>query len=145
MVQPMGADEGELLRAAQQGDDDAFGRLIRPYLDPAYRLAVRILGDTAEAEDAVQEALFKAWRALPASAVTRSFLLGCTESCGGSQCTVPSAKSNSRWILKSPLSWDCRWERSRPISIAPATHCGGSWHRRSRRNRCLAKPILNRG
>lgn len=61
----MEAGEGELLRAAQSGDDDAFGRLIRPCIDPAYRLAVRMLDDRTEAEDAVQDALYKAWQALP--------------------------------------------------------------------------------
>ena len=61
----MGADEAELLRAARQGDDDAFGRLVRPRLDRAYRLAMRMLANPADAEDAVQDALYNAWRALP--------------------------------------------------------------------------------
>lgn len=58
-------DEAALLRRAQAGDDEAFGRLVEPCLDRVYRLALRILADAAEAEDAVQEALCKAWRALP--------------------------------------------------------------------------------
>lgn len=58
-------EEAELLRRAREGDDGAFGRLAEPCLDPAYRLALRILGDPAEAEDALQDALYKAWRALP--------------------------------------------------------------------------------
>lgn len=61
----MGTGEAELLSAARQGDDEAFGRLVRPCLDRAYRLALRILHDAAEAEDAVQDALYNAWRALP--------------------------------------------------------------------------------
>lgn len=61
----MEVGEAELLRAARGGDDQAFGRLIQTCLDPAYRLAVRILDDPTEAEDAVQDALYKAWRALP--------------------------------------------------------------------------------
>lgn len=62
----MGKDEAELLRSAQNGDDQAFGRLVEPYLDPSYRMASRILSGRPEAEDAVQEALYRAWRALPA-------------------------------------------------------------------------------
>lgn len=58
-------EEAELLRRAQEGDDGAFARLAKPCLDPAYRLALRLLGDPQEAEDAVQDALYKAWRALP--------------------------------------------------------------------------------
>jgi len=61
----MGNGEAELLRSAQSGDDRAFGRLVAPYVDPAYRMAARILGGRPEAEDAVQEALYRAWRALP--------------------------------------------------------------------------------
>jgi len=39
-----------------------FGRAIRLELTPAYPLAGYILGDAAEAEDAVQEAMVLAWR-----------------------------------------------------------------------------------
>lgn len=60
----MEAGEAALLRAARRGDDNAFGRLIQPCLDPAFRMAVRILDNSADAEDAVQEALYKAWRGL---------------------------------------------------------------------------------
>lgn len=57
-------DESVLVRHAQQGDDQAFGRLIQLNVDGAYRLALRILGSSAEAEDVVQDALYRAWRAL---------------------------------------------------------------------------------
>ncbi len=39
-----------------------FDTLVRPLVPPAYRLAFGLLQDRAEAEDAVQEAAFKAWR-----------------------------------------------------------------------------------
>lgn len=61
----MDTGEVELQAAAQRGDDEAFGKLVRPFIDPAYRLALRMLNDAAEAEDAVQDALYNAWRALP--------------------------------------------------------------------------------
>lgn len=58
-------DEREVLRMARDGDGRSFEKLIRPYMDSAFGLAVRILENRAEAEDAVQDALFKAWCALP--------------------------------------------------------------------------------
>src|SRR3981081_1877422 len=39
-----------------------FENLIGPLLSPAYGLAYSILGDRESAEDAVQEAVAKAWR-----------------------------------------------------------------------------------
>lgn len=53
-----------LLDAAKRGDDGAFEILIRPLLEPAYRLAGGMLQDREAAQDAVQEAAFKAWRKL---------------------------------------------------------------------------------
>lgn len=43
-------------------DRDAFEALIGPLAEPAYRLALTILRQREEAEDAVQEATIKAWR-----------------------------------------------------------------------------------
>jgi DNA-directed RNA polymerase specialized sigma24 family protein len=44
---------------------DEFVRLTARHLDGAYKLAGYLLGDAAEAEDAMQEALTRAWRAWP--------------------------------------------------------------------------------
>ena len=49
---------------AMDGDAGAFDALLAPLLDPAYRLAVVMLDDRIEAEDAVQEAALKAWSRL---------------------------------------------------------------------------------
>ncbi len=40
---------------------DEFGRLATAELASSYRLATRILGDRAEAEDAVNESILRAW------------------------------------------------------------------------------------
>ena len=53
-----------LLEAAKRGDDGAFEILLRPLLEPGYRLAGGMLQDHQAAQDAVQEAAFKAWRKL---------------------------------------------------------------------------------
>jgi RNA polymerase sigma factor (sigma-70 family) len=57
-------EESELIERAQRGDLVAYGDLVRAYQDVAVRTAFLACGDAAEAEDAVQEALIKAHRAL---------------------------------------------------------------------------------
>ena len=51
-----------LLAAAKSGDERAFEILLRPLLEPGYRLAGGMLQDQQAAQDVVQEAAFKAWR-----------------------------------------------------------------------------------
>ena len=51
------------LAAIREGDSAAFEEVLRPLVDPACRLAFAMLGDWQEAEDAVQESAFRAWRA----------------------------------------------------------------------------------
>lgn len=55
----------DLVARAQQGDHDAFASLVRPHLDRLAGLAGLLLRDSARAEDALQEALLRAWRDLP--------------------------------------------------------------------------------
>jgi RNA polymerase sigma-70 factor, ECF subfamily len=55
-------DEATLVVRAQEGDVGAFEALARRHQSALYRVAVRVLGDQVEAEDAVQEALIDAWR-----------------------------------------------------------------------------------
>ena len=50
------------LARAKRGDSDAFARLVEPALPVAYRLAVGMLLNRADAMDAVQEATVRAWR-----------------------------------------------------------------------------------
>jgi RNA polymerase sigma-70 factor (ECF subfamily) len=47
------------------GDHDAFGRLAADAIDRMHAVAWLILRDQHDAEDAVQEALVRAWRELP--------------------------------------------------------------------------------
>ncbi len=55
-------DERELLRRAVRGDRDAFGALVRPRWDLAWRVALRVVGDPEEAKDVVQAACLDTWR-----------------------------------------------------------------------------------
>jgi len=59
----LSADEPLRLRAVA-GDEAAFESLLRPLVEPALRLALSMLGDRRDAEDATQEALTRAWRKL---------------------------------------------------------------------------------
>jgi RNA polymerase sigma-70 factor (ECF subfamily) len=52
------------LARARQGDSRAFRRLVEPHTRHLYGLCARITRDSMIAEDAVQEALFNAWRHL---------------------------------------------------------------------------------
>src|SRR5881398_412628 len=58
-------NERDLLEAAKRGDEDAFGRLVAPFRRELQAHAYRMLGSAADAEDALQDALLGAWRALP--------------------------------------------------------------------------------
>jgi RNA polymerase sigma-70 factor, ECF subfamily len=50
-----------LVDRAKQGDETAFELLLEPLLEQGYRLACAMLHDPHAAEDAVQEAAFRAW------------------------------------------------------------------------------------
>lgn len=57
--------ERELVARAQNGDRAAFAALLREHQDEVYTLARRLVGDSHLASDVAQEALIRAWRALP--------------------------------------------------------------------------------
>lgn len=70
--------ESGLIDAAQRGDKDAFATLVAPHAAVAFRAAYLITGSAADAQDATQEGLVKAWLALRrfrASAPFRPWLL----------------------------------------------------------------------
>src|SRR2546427_4463828 len=78
------ADEPLRLRAVA-GDEAAFESLLRPLVEPGLRLALSMLGDRRDAEDATQEALTRAWRKL------HQLRRGCRYGRGTSRSSLTSA------------------------------------------------------
>ncbi|WP_315900194.1 RNA polymerase sigma factor [Ferrimonas balearica] len=53
------------LRRAQSGDRNAFARLYQRHHQRTYALCLRLMGNPAKAEDAVQEVYIRVWQKLP--------------------------------------------------------------------------------
>ena len=66
-------EDARLAGRARDGDVGAYERLVREHQAVAFRVAYTITGDTAEAEDAAQEAFIKAYRALSGFRIGASF------------------------------------------------------------------------
>jgi RNA polymerase sigma-70 factor, ECF subfamily len=57
--------EQALIDAARGGDEHAFGQLVEPRRAELHAHCYRMLGSVHEADDALQDALLRAWRGLP--------------------------------------------------------------------------------
>lgn len=66
--------EGAWIEQALRGDRSAFGQLVQAYERPVYNLTYRMLGDSAEAEDAAQETFVRAYTKLATYQPERKFV-----------------------------------------------------------------------
>lgn len=63
--QEEGQDDNALMRLCAAGDQRAFQTLMRRHLAKTVRLAARMMGSDAHAEDVAQEAFVRVWRHAP--------------------------------------------------------------------------------
>ncbi len=97
-------DADSLVDRAKDGDRAAFSELVRLHQHEVFTLALRLVGDRELAADVAQDALVRAWRALPKFRGDAKF------STWLHRITVNTAWSTSR-----------RWRRHRLESIEAAT------------------------
>jgi RNA polymerase sigma factor (sigma-70 family) len=118
--------EPHWLRAAQAGDERAFAALVAPYRAGLQAHCRRLLGSSHDAEDAIQETLLRAWRALPRfenRAPFRAWLYRIATNCamtiagGRSTPTVPIEETPDSPEL-SPPTPEASAERREVVELA---------------------------
>ena len=57
-------DQEHIIARARRGDADAFEQLVAAYRNQVFRLALRMCGDEADADEVAQEAFLSAWQGL---------------------------------------------------------------------------------
>jgi RNA polymerase sigma factor (sigma-70 family) len=97
------SDDLRTIEAARSGDTQAFGTLVAPRLDRLYGTARVVLRDADAAEDAVQDALMRAWRDLPnlrepdrLDAWLRRLLV---------RACIDEARRRRRWAMAPRVPW----------------------------------------
>src|SRR3954467_11594700 len=98
--------ERALLNAARAGDENAYQLLIEPPRRQLHAHCYRMLGSVHDADDAVQDALLRAWRGLPrfeGRSSVRSWLYAVA----------------TRTCLDAA---DARGRRALPVDLGPASH-----------------------
>ncbi len=70
----MTTNNEDWLKLAIQGDTEAFSNLVETYQTPVYNLCSRMLGNAEDAEDAAQEAFWRAYQNLKRYDPNRSFV-----------------------------------------------------------------------
>jgi len=61
-AQNQGQNDGALISAIRSGNQEAMAQLYDRYSSVVYAVALRVLGDTATAEDVLQEIFMQLWR-----------------------------------------------------------------------------------
>lgn len=70
------AADRQLIERVAHGDQDAFSTLYDRLSKPLFSLALQMLGDPAEAEDALQDICLQIWRRAPSYDPARSSVFG---------------------------------------------------------------------
>jgi RNA polymerase sigma-70 factor (ECF subfamily) len=110
----------EDLAAARAGDDAAFTRLVEPLRRELHAHCYRMLGSSHDADDALQDALLRAWRGLArfeGRSTLRSWLytvatrtcLDLVESRGRRALPMDLSPSSDRAVLEDPPLTEIAW------------------------------------
>src|SRR5262249_36943822 len=91
--------------AARRRDADAFERLIEPHRAGLHAHCYRMLGSAADAEDALQETLLRAWRPLP---------------------RFEGRSSLRSWLYRIATNACLKMIQRRPTRVMPIDHGGAS-------------------
>src|SRR5271165_511113 len=122
-----------LLERAKDGDEHAFGELVEPYRGELRAHCYRMLGSVQDAEDAVQNALLRAWRSLAGfegRSSVRSWLysiatntaLDVTRRSSRRELPVGFGPAGAPGTLPESLVTDPVWLDPCPDSWLPGTH-----------------------
>lgn len=125
-----GRDEQAALARARGGGDAEFARLVEPLRRELHAHCYRMLGSTHDADDALQDALFKAWRGLAgfeARSSLRSWLYAvATNACldavrrrGTRALPVDLGPSSDRAVVGDVARTDVAW-----LGPYPDADCG---------------------
>src|SRR3954453_16644724 len=88
-------DEQLLVRAHQAGDERAFQQIVRSQHRALYAHAYRRLGNHESAEDAVQDTLLRAYRALPPPCRASAAPCPCAPGCPASSPTSATTRATA--------------------------------------------------
>src|SRR4051812_36539424 len=102
------------------GEDEAFGQLVDRHHDRCSRIAYRILGNREDAEEAVQDAFLRAYKALASYEERERFQAWLTRILVN-QCRTMRARSEKRAMVFSDLELDDA------VIGAPADASRDSW------------------
>ncbi|GMV36010.1 MAG: putative alternative RNA polymerase sigma factor SigM [Fimbriimonadales bacterium] len=87
--------EAELIRRAARGDTGAFDELVDMHYRALFGLAYRMLGNSEDASDAVQETFVKAYRALPEFNTERALRPWLSKICANVAIDIGRARSRA--------------------------------------------------
>src|SRR5256885_5144932 len=130
--------EANLIRAGQRGDQQAVEALFRRYQRPLFQTALRVLGNTEDAEDALQDGLLSAYRNLKRFEGRSQFSTWLT------RIVINAARSEEHTSeLQSPCNLVCRLllEKKNHVRLSVANQDSAPRIRQSpfRRRRLLPK------